>query len=107
MKRVTGRRVTGLSGVMLTGLIVVAVLSTLVGSAAGLWGSGKVFAATVLDRVGGGDWWGGWADGLLAEPEMSTLATIIFKERLPRVLLGIVVGAGLAAAGVVFSTDWV
>jgi len=91
-----------LSGVMLTGLIVVAVLSTLVGSAAGLWGSGKVFAATVVDRVGGGEWWGGWADGLLAEPEMSTLATIILKERLPRVLLGIVVGAGLAAAGVVF-----
>ena len=81
-----------MSGVMLVGLIVVAVLSTLVGSAAGLWGSGKVFAATVVDNVGGGEWWGGWADGLLSEPEMSILATIIFKERLPRVLLGIVVG---------------
>ena len=102
MKRVTARRVLGVSGGMVVGLLVVAVVCMLVGSAAGWGRSGRAFAATVVSRMGGGEWWEGWAKGVLREAEMSTLSTIIFAERLPRVLLGVIVGAGLAAAGVVF-----
>ena len=102
MKRVTAKRVLGVSGGMLVGLLAVAVVCALVGSAAGWGRSGKAFAASAVVKLGGGGWWDGWADGVLADPEMATLSTIVFAERLPRVLLGVVVGAGLAAAGVVF-----